>query len=350
MAAAPLMLGVGLVEKDTNGDALWVWCYPTITAELREVLLRKCSLTGENDVIHTFVFGQFRRTWYYITTTQVQDPTVLPKVTHFSLVLTSKDFNPEKYAAFGKVLCRMYMKYGNPARIMEGYISVLTNGIWETEENGSFLTKDYDATKAYLAGSIKDVVKQFGMETIILYTGLMLKKRIVVYHPHIEALQEFTRTLPTLIWHRQDWSILHPCIHLNQDELKALKTCTGYVAGFTDLKVTDRPDLYDVFVNLVESELTIMTHAKEAMTMGKLHKDIGQLIVQSAGDPEKSDAQVIKEISQKTKEILANLASLAPDEEGKSKITLEMLKERRFPPATESFVYHLAAAEQMLQI
>ncbi|XP_078269553.1 DENN domain-containing protein 10 isoform X2 [Rhinoraja longicauda] len=314
MAGTPLMLSVGLVEKDTNGDALWVWCYPTITAELRELLLRKCSLTGENDVFPIFVFGQFKRTWYYITTTQVQDPTALSKVTHFSIVLTAKDFNPEKYAAFGRVLCRTHMKYGDPAKITEGYISVLTSGICQSEENGSFFTKDYDAKKAYLAGSIKDIVNQFGMETIILYTGLMLRKRIVVYHPRIEALQEFSRTLPTLTWHRQDWSILHPYMHLNQDELEALKTCT------------------------------------ETMTMGKLQKDIGQLIVQSAGDPEKSDGQVIKDISHKTKEILTTLASLGPDEEGKSKITLEILKERRFPPATESFLYHLAAAEQMLQI
>ena len=32
----------------------------------------------------------------------------------------------------------------------------------------------------------------------------------------------------------------------------------------------------------------------EAMTMGKLHKEIAQLIVQSAEDPDKSDSQVIK--------------------------------------------------------
>ncbi|XP_072413418.1 DENN domain-containing protein 10 isoform X2 [Chiloscyllium punctatum] len=314
MAETPLMLSVGLVEKDTNGDALWVWCYPTVTTEFRELLLRKCCLSDENDVLHTFVFGQFKRTWYYITTTQVQDPTTLSKVTHFSIVLTAKDFNPEKYASFGRVLCRIYMKYGSPAKMMEGYISVLTNGICQSEENGSFLMKDYDARKAYLAGSIKDVVNQFGMETIILYTALLLKRRIVVYHPRIEALQEFTRTLPTLAWHRQDWSILHPYVHLNQNELEALKTCA------------------------------------ESMTMGKLHKDIGQFIVQSASDPEKSDGQVIKDISQKTKEILANLASLAPDEEGKPKITLEILKERHFPPAIETFLYHVAAAEQMLQI
>lgn len=32
----------------------------------------------------------------------------------------------------------------------------------------------------------------------------------------------------------------------------------------------------------------------EAMAMGKLHKDIGHFIMQSAEDPERSESQVIK--------------------------------------------------------
>ncbi|XP_068955170.1 DENN domain-containing protein 10 isoform X2 [Petaurus breviceps papuanus] len=315
-AETQLMLGVGLIEKDTNGDTLWVWCYPSTTAELRDVLLRKCCLTDENQQLHTFVYGQYKRSWFYVTTTEVPDSSVLQKVTHFAIVLTAKDFNPEKYAAFTRILCRMYLKHGSPVKMMESYIAVLTKGICQSEENGSFLSKDFDVRKAYLAGSIKDVVSQFGMETVILYTALMLKKRIVVYHPRIEAVQEFTRTLPALVWHRQDWSILHSYVHLNTDELEALKICT------------------------------------EAMTMGKLHKDIGQLIVQSAEDPEKSDSQVIKDISLKTREILANLASFAEvsDDGEKPKLSFEMLKQKRFPPATENFLCHLAAAEQMLKI
>lgn len=236
--------------------------------------------------------------------------------------------------------------------MMESYIAVLTKGICQSEENGSFLSKDFDVRKAYLAGSIKDIVAQFGMETVILHTALMLKKRIVVYHPKIEAVQEFTRTLPALVWHRQDWTILHSYVHLSADELDALQTYTGYIAGFVDPEVINRSDLYDVFVNLAESEIAIAPRAKETMTVGKLHKEVAQLIVQSAEDPEKSDSQVIQDIALKTKEIFTNLApfSEASGEGEKRVLNLEALKQRRFPPATENFLYHLAAAEQMLKL
>ncbi|XP_028324488.1 DENN domain-containing protein 10 isoform X1 [Gouania willdenowi] len=344
-----LISSVGLIEKDVNGDTLWVWCYPSVSSELRQVLLSKCCLTQEGKDFHTFVFGQFCRTWYYITTVEVQEPTALNKVTHFSIVVTAKDFNPEKYAALGRILCRMYIKHGSPVKMMEAYITVLTKGVCQSDENGSFVIKDYDVRKAYLAGSIKDVVSQFGMETIILYTALMLKKRIVVHHPRIEVLLEFTRVLPALTWHRKDWSILHPYVHLTEVEEVDLKKSSGYIAGFTDPEVSNRSDLFDVFVNLPESVITISQNAKEAMAMGKLHKDIGQLIIQSAEDSERSDSQVIKDLSVKTREILTNLVALA-DECEDSKITLESLKKRHFPPATENFLFHLAAAEQLLQI
>lgn len=31
----------------------------------------------------------------------------------------------------------------------------------------------------------------------------------------------------------------------------------GYIAGFTDPEVSNRPDLYDVYVNLADSEITV---------------------------------------------------------------------------------------------
>jgi len=74
------MLVTYVKEKDVNGDTLWVWCYPSVTAEVRRVLLTKCCLTREGRDLHPFVFGQFRRTWYYLTTVEIQEHTALKKV------------------------------------------------------------------------------------------------------------------------------------------------------------------------------------------------------------------------------------------------------------------------------
>lgn len=51
--------------------------------------------------------------------------------------------------------------------------------------------------------------------------------------------------------------------------------CIGYIVGFVDLEVSNRLDFYDVFVNLVESEIIIVFFVKEVMVMGKLYKEMG---------------------------------------------------------------------------
>lgn len=52
-------------------------------------------------------------------------------------------------------MCRMYIKHGSPVKMMEAYVTVLTKGICQSDENGSFLINDYDVRKAYLAASVK---------------------------------------------------------------------------------------------------------------------------------------------------------------------------------------------------
>ena len=53
----------------------------------------------------------------------------------------------------------------------------------------------------------------------------------------------------------------------------------------------------------------------------------------------------------KTKDLLSNLRSFASlGEDGKPVVTLEALRERRMPAATENFLFSLAAAEGMVMV
>ena len=57
------------------------------------------------------------------------------------------------------------------------------------------------------------------------------------------------RTLPALVWHRNDWNMVFPYSHLEDVELNDLQSKRSYIAGFMDPIVEGRTDLYDIFVN-----------------------------------------------------------------------------------------------------
>ncbi|XP_048584913.1 DENN domain-containing protein 10 isoform X3 [Nematostella vectensis] len=312
-----------LVEKDSNGDVLWTWCFPAVTPAFRQIVMRKCCLNSEKgQELVSFCYGQLQRKWYYLYTTDVKNSSVMPKVTHVTVVLLAKDFHPEKYRSLTRLLSSGLLDTGNPAEMLEQYLSVLT----------------------------KDVVNIFGVETILVYTALLLKKRVAVYTPRLPTLLDITRTLPVLVWHRQNWSILHPYVDLEEDEIEELKSSVTYIAGFTDASIENRTDLYDLLMNVATGEVTIPTHAKETFQMGKVHKDIAMFMVEASKNEEMSDQAFIKELTNKTKDLVNNLQKLGVDtEDGKPpKITLDGLRQRKLTAIMENFLFNLAAAEGLV--
>lgn len=103
----------------------------------------------------------------------------------------------------------------------------------------------------------------FGVESILLYNALLLKKKVAVYSPDLQTVLDvcrsvwrlnailinllINRTLPQFVWHRQNWNIVYPNMGLDENEIETLKT--SYVAGFTDPAIEGHEDLYDIFVN-----------------------------------------------------------------------------------------------------
>eukprot|EP00128_Syssomonas_multiformis_P011447 Colp12_sorted_trinity150504_noHs@27635 len=332
-------VAIGLIEKDKNADVLWVWSYPTIDDVFRNLLLKKANL-GSSDTVLEFIFGKFRGQWYYIFSAPNASP-ALPKVTTLSLALISKVFNPEKYYALLKRLGHTYMVTGSTAAILQGYLSVVTRGACEGGSLGKYIDADYDIRKAYISTSIKEVINTFGMDVILIYVGMLLKKRIIVYAPTVDVLLNTVRAFPLFVFQRLNWNLLWPHVSMDNIELEELKKAGVYVAGFTDPAIENKEELFDLFVNVQKQSITISSKAREDFGVGKWHKDLATFLVDAVDNKAATEQQVIKALALKTQELINNLKSF--DDSGE--VTQDVLKERKLPPAMHVFLWNVACAE-----
>lgn len=253
---APLtdLLSCSIIEKDSNGDILWTWSYPIVSESQKAVVGRKCNLEVEHNSPQVFVFSRHKYDWFYIHCSEVFDSDKLPKVSYmlflkgnitiviyeynkntlklsleqvkqFALVLFAKDFNPRKYEVLSRVLSKMYCKTGKPTEILQLYLSVFTKGSCSTQENGTFVSDNFNSHCFTNNTNVREMIKTFELETILIYTALLLKKRIVVYHHSLEQLLKWIGIFPALMKHRKVTDNLFPWVDLIDDELAELKVC-----------------------------------------------------------------------------------------------------------------------------
>ncbi|XP_015518994.2 putative DENN domain-containing protein 10 B [Neodiprion lecontei] len=354
MAPAMELLSCGIIEKDCNGDVLWTWNYPDVTESQKVLVLRKSSLQSEHNDILPFVYARHsHNSWFYIQCTEVSDSDNLPRVKQFALVLFATDFNPPKYEALCRVLSKMYCRTGSPTELLQLYLSVFTKGSCATQDNGTFVCNEYSDRKvASNSTNLRGLIKTFELKTILIYTAILLKKRIIVYHHSLEQLLRWIRTFPAFMKHRNVTEYLFPWVDLVKDEILELKGHSSYIAGCRDSLVASRAELYDLLVNLPAREITIASHAKESLTMTKTHKEIALFMVQLGDNPSYSEVQITSEISDKTQDLLNQLKSLASltTPEGRKMVSIETFKEKNLAPAVENFLINLAIAENLIML
>ena len=84
-------------EKDTSGELLWVWSFPSIIPGLRSLITSKCTIPagsssdgggggggkegeGEGEPGLPFSFGHAAVTWYYLANFSTGEAKTLPRV------------------------------------------------------------------------------------------------------------------------------------------------------------------------------------------------------------------------------------------------------------------------------
>jgi len=353
------LVSIAIFEKDINGDVLLTWTYPELGTDLEKVALDRCGL-HENTIPLQYSFSKYKSEWLYNfiqinnnsskSSEEIKD-SLLSKVEAFSICVDANDYNPEKYYEFCKLLASIYSAAYDPVKLLEAFLSVFAKGSFNAGSLGSFNSQQFDSRAAYLVTLLKDVVRFFGEESILIWSALLMKKRIVVYSQKLGILLKLIRAFPLFVWHRQNWDLLRPFMTLGELEVADIKNAQVYCAGFTTDQARDREDLYDIFIDVNNRSVQVSSHAKPDFIMTRIHKDIYDYLIANSEDQEKSDAEFIKGLTMKTKELLTKLESLKTQhEDGKAYIDWKSLESVKLPANVDKFLYAVATAEGMTKM
>ncbi|EFA10011.2 DENN domain-containing protein 10 [Tribolium castaneum] len=325
------LISFHIVENENRKNFL-SWTYPTITVDHEKYILSNCFARG---VQNEYFCGRVQNNWIYIS------QFVSSKT--FAIVIAAKEFEPNKYRQLCDILGKKYAKSQNPVDLVTLYLNLFTSGSCSLQENGaSFVCnfKNYESV-----ANLKEFIASFDLEIILLYSAILLKRRILLFDNNMELLLSELLAISNLVPLRKVADYLYPVIE-SSNKLKGL---SFYVAGTTNSDLIRDEHLYDLFVNLRTREITVSPKAEEIMAMTKTHKDIATFLVKlSASDlPE---TQVKQQILQKTKELLSllkSLASVTTDNHVKM-VTMNDLRAKKYHPNLENFLFNLAVSENMM--
>mmetsp|Transcript_23351 Transcript_23351/g.24004 ORF Transcript_23351/g.24004 Transcript_23351/m.24004 type:complete len:359 (-) Transcript_23351:59-1135(-) len=350
---------VGIFEHDTNDDILCVWSFPGVPSIIQSLCIRR--LTSDNSISNFFF--KYKSDWIYVNTLpSLQD--ITPDVTKVSVCLVSKVFNPEKYHNLLAILLEQYITTGDPTKLLEGYLSIYATGKF-VKGRSSFELSSFDDSAALLASSsMKEIARTLGLETVVLWNAIFLKKRVLVVSDNIPKLLSILRTLPQLVWHRQDWSILRPLISSDPEYIEDLLSTGVFIAGTTDASLVSRytqesdgdnnnnnnntsssnSNLFDVIYYESDRRIIVTEKSKGDMKMNSIHKDLAQVFLEIETNPNLSDQDILKAVALKTDKILKHLNTIANG----SKLTEQIINENVTNENTQQWLCRVAIAEGLL--
>ncbi|XP_046910283.2 DENN domain-containing protein 10 [Dermatophagoides farinae] len=351
------------IEIIGSSRYLWRWTYPSIDNDVRFFIEKRLAISSSSSsssslsTIFTYDYGKFtfykiREKFIYILTNQSK---------RFSFVLLTIDFYPKYYQKLLKIFAEIFLTENSIQKLLNEYLTLIIMDRIEVmiNDNGddgkrilyfqrdNCIENEFDMKK--LQSQLRSIIKMFSLDVILIYTALLLKKRIIIYGNDTRTLFEFVMALPLFIQHRLNMldEQFIPNVDLQcPEQINDLKCRENFLSTFNDPRIEEHEDLYDVYINLATIEITISHRAKETFMMTKTHKDVAITFVRVAEKQSSTDQDVVDEISKKTNELLNNLyssSSLVDDDN--SVIRKSRLKEKFSSPNVEQFFFNLAMAE-----
>lgn len=208
-----LCAGVGIIEKSINGSFFLTYSYPSFPKETTAVILSRASVTEP-------IISRYDKYYLYHVPGTPSNNSVLSKTKAFIIVIQSKAFLPEAFLTLANIFVDIYKNTGSTVHIETTWLTaysfnkvpkILTNYTLplSTPTKASLTNSEtvwdmnsFDPQKVYKPSQAKNVLASIGVESILIWTALILNKRIAVYGNELSKVIRTVRILPLLMIHR----------------------------------------------------------------------------------------------------------------------------------------------------
>ncbi|XP_028135376.1 DENN domain-containing protein 10 isoform X1 [Diabrotica virgifera virgifera] len=319
-----------VLEKE-NTENLITWNYPSISDELKTVLIKTCFSHGV-EACGLFYFKRLGKQWIHIKQFIVNNDKAA------AVIVVSQCFQPKLYETLCDLFAAQYSRSGSGADLVKLYLQIYTkNGIYD---NDDFISLNNFTWKTNLKG----LIKSLGLETILIYNALLLKKQILVYHSSVEDLQEGLASITKLVLIRKPEDLLLPLAN-SLSEIKEVSTYS--LIGTINKNLLHQRNIFDVFIDLESQSITLTDKARDDFQMSSLHKEIAHFLVQLS-ESDGSEQDLITAVARKTSDLFKYLKSFCDDKEEGIKVT--SIESKLSNKKLAIFLINLAMTENILVI
>ncbi|KAF0714058.1 Aste57867_4072 [Aphanomyces stellatus] len=272
MEASRALQWMVLLQKLDGRQFEATWMYPNVPADQLQVLLFRVNVDRPHHTADPY-FLKFQDTWVYVS----------PPTTGSLIAVSSKCFDPEKYATLLRLLVDEYVQPpSTPLALLRVYLALYTTGQYSNplQTQATFVWNKNQEMAPYIAGlSLADFVAKFQDDSAIVWLAILAKKRVVVSSDSFHELLQITRCLPQFAWHRQDWSILRPFTRLSSLEVTDLHAAGVYIAGVLSSDSHDAP--FDVLLDVPHRRVVVHDSCAALFSGLEWHKECTDFIKRS---------------------------------------------------------------------
>jgi hypothetical protein len=179
------LCGFALFERTPHRHVQLTWAHPSLPEPLASVALSRARFSEPT-------FSRHGLTWFYAY------PAAAPSGSAYQAVVWSEEFFPEKHLTLAKAVLDAFLGGGcAPLVAQEAWLAAFCDnavGAWRGDA--------FDAKKSFRRAGARALLGALGVEATLVWTALMLRRRVAVLADTAADAIRAVRVLALLVSHR----------------------------------------------------------------------------------------------------------------------------------------------------